>query len=132
MESENQKRIAELEGAIAKLGAEQERLRAEVSAARDRIKLSMRGQTRCPACGCNSIIHATEILDRGDGNQRYPLALAKPSAWRGRTVGELEAYICTDCGLVEWYVKDPAEVEIDGDKFRLLTGKIPTKDTPYR
>jgi len=131
VQDELQKRIDALEITLAKLGAEQERVRAEICAARGRVNLSMRRQIQCPACGCTTIVHATEVLDRSDGT-RYPLALAKPSIWRSRTVGHLEAYICSDCALVEWYVKDLDEVEIDGDKFRLLQGKPPAPPTPYR
>ncbi len=29
---------------------------------------------------------------------------------KGKTGGELEVYICSDCGFVEFYLKNPSEV----------------------
>jgi len=125
-------KLEEMAAEVASLRKAVETLRAQVGAARDRIDLSMRGQTRCPACGCWRILHARQILDRGDGDQRQKLALVKPSFWRSKVVGEFEAYLCTECGLVEWYAKDLHEVEVDGEIFRILEGNEPGVQGPYR
>jgi hypothetical protein len=109
-----------------------EALRAQVHAARERIDLSMRGQTLCPACGCRKILFASKVLDRGDGDSREKMALAKPSFWRGKIVGQFEVCVCTACGLVEWYARDVHEVEIDGEDFRLVEGQEPGRGGPYR
>lgn len=131
IEPENE-RLAALAAEVATLRESLESLQAQVAAARDRIDLTMRGQTRCPACGCRRIMHAREVLDRGDGDMRQKLALAKPSAWRSKVVGEFEVYLCTACGLVEWYAKDVHEVEVDGDVYRILEGGGLDGDGPYR
>ncbi len=99
---------------------------AEPEAARP---ASMRAEVRCPACGCRKILHVTEVLD-GSGTGRERLALAQPSAWSARRVGELEAFVCTSCRLVEWYVKDLAGVVVDGERVRLLDGDA--AGGPYR
>jgi len=133
MSSDGEKeRFAALAGEVAELRAELESLRTQVRAARERIDLTMRGQTVCPACGCRKILHAREVLDRGDGDMRQKLALAKPSFWRSKVVGEFEVYLCTACGLVEWYAKDLHEVEVDGKVFRILEGNEPGSEGPYR
>lgn len=129
---DQKERIEALQAELSKLRKSLDSLQAQVASARDRIDLTMRGQTRCPACGCRRIMHAREVLDRGDGDMRQKLALAKPSFWRSKVVGEFEVYLCTDCGLVEWYAKDLHEVEIDGKVFRILEGEAPGRDGPYR
>jgi hypothetical protein len=89
----------------------------------------MRAEVRCPACGCRKILHVSEILD-STGAGREKLSLAQPSRWSKQRVGELEAYVCTGCRLVEWYVKDLAGLEVDEDKVRLLDGDA--EGGPYR
>lgn len=41
-----------------------------------------------------------------------------------------ERWLCTDCGYVEWYVRDPAALRSAGD-FQLANPE-PPHDTPYR
>jgi hypothetical protein len=89
----------------------------------------MRAQLRCPGCGCRKILHVTEILD-STATGRERLALAQPSRWSGRRVGELEALVCTECRLIEWYAKDLEGLEVDGEKVRLLDGEAAAG--PYR
>ncbi len=125
-------RVEVLAAEVARLRESMKTLQAQVAAARDRIDLTMRGQTRCPACGCRRIMHAREVLDRGDGDMRQKLALAKPSYWRAKVVGEFEVYLCTACGLVEWYAKDLHEVKVDGKIFRIIEGEESGQNGPYR
>ncbi len=94
----------ELREQLSELRAEVEDLRASLTAARNRAELTMRGQRRCPACGGEEIYHAAHVLDRDQGRARMSLVL--PSIWRSKGAGELEAYVCGECGKVEWYVKD--------------------------
>ena len=132
MDDDTGKRIASLEAELATLRAEMETLTAMVGAARERIDLSMRGQLRCPACGCRRILHANEVLDRGDGNFREKMALIKPSVWRSKVYGQFQTYICTKCGLVEWYIGDVDEIKVDDKILRVVEGHEPSAGGPYR
>jgi DNA-directed RNA polymerase subunit RPC12/RpoP/Zn ribbon nucleic-acid-binding protein len=122
--------IATLEAAVASLLRRVEALEAEVAATRGRREASMRTDARCPACGARKILHAREVLDRSESG-RSRLALAQPSIWRERGVGEFEVYVCVACGLCEWRVKDLLGLEIDNERFRLLEIEEP-KPGPYR
>jgi hypothetical protein len=127
---EQEERIARLE---AELGALRGRLEAVESAARPETRgrhCSMKDTACCPGCGGSKILHAREVLDRSEAG-RSRMALAQPSMWRDKGVGEFELYVCTACGLCEWRVKDLSGLEIDGDKFRLVEG-APVPNEPYR
>lgn len=128
MATERDEVVAALRAELAAARAELAELKREVLGARERVELTMKAQLRCPGCGCRKILHATEILDRAD--MREKLSLAQPSIWSSRRVGVFEAFVCTRCGLVEWYVKDLAGLEVDGKKFQLLDGG--EEAAPYR
>ena len=121
---------AERDAELARLRADLDNLRAQLATAPKRE--TMRRSLRCPACGCQRIAHAREILDRGDSDTRETMALYQPSWWSGRVVGELEAYACTACGLLEWYVKDPGALEEHDKYLRILDGTGPDQHGPYR
>jgi predicted nucleic-acid-binding Zn-ribbon protein len=125
-------RLQRLEQQISQLTEEVSALRAELGGARGRVELTMKRQTRCPGCGKRKLLHASWVLDRGESNMREKMALAKPSIWRKRTVGEFEIYTCLSCGLAEWYVRDPTEVPVDGKAFRIIDGDELEGQTPYR
>ena len=62
---------------------------------------------------------------------RHAMKLVNLSWWRDKSVGQFESYICTQCGIVEWYV-NLAGVEADGEHLQLIE-KPPTDPTgPYR
>jgi DNA-directed RNA polymerase subunit RPC12/RpoP len=125
-------RLQIAEAALERLAREVDDLRREIRWARGQIDLSMKGQTRCPACGGRKILHATEVLDRGDGDFRQKMALAKPSIWRSRVVGQFQVYICAACGLVEWYAPNLEGLEVDGKVFQMLDGGADPQGGPYR
>ncbi|MEZ4367019.1 MAG: hypothetical protein R2939_12145 [Kofleriaceae bacterium] len=119
----------ESDAAVTQLRAELRQLREEVTAlsldlrrARQHVDLTMRGQLQCRACGCRRIAHAMSVLDRADGASREQLSLYQGSWWRSKTSGQLEAYVCTACGLVEWWVKDPAGLAEHEDYLRIIDG----------
>ncbi len=91
----------------------------------------MRSQARCTTCGCTTLLHATEILDRGESNTRNKMSLTKKGLLFGKPIGVFQAYVCTKCGLVEWYA-DVNGVEPDGKRLHLLEGANPKTDGPYR
>ena len=73
-----------------------------------------------------------KVLDRGDGDARKALVLYQPSWWSSKTKGQLEAYVCTACGLVEWWVADPGALEPHEDYLRILDGDAGDTAGPYR
>ncbi len=124
-----QARLTELEQRVGELTAQVQSLRQEV-ADRPRLTSTMKNDVRCPACDGGQILHANEVLDR-DRGQRFKLAVVQPSVWRSKTRGKFEVYICTNCGLCEWYVRQPGEIPTDDKRFRLIErGK--TDAGPYR
>jgi hypothetical protein len=108
-----------------------EALDAELRGAQGRVDLTMRNQQRCRACGKRKIAHALSVLDRGDSNTREPLALNRPSWWSSKTQGELEAFVCMSCGLVEWWVKEPDSLKPHEDYLAILDGDD-DPNGPYR
>jgi hypothetical protein len=116
-------------------------LRAEVAALRDdgtnlarelaraHNDHTMRGQVRCRACNCRRIAHAPTVLDRSD-EERKALALFQPTWWK--VVGQLEAYACTRCGLVEWWVADPSTLQPHDESLHILDGDVSGPKDPYR
>lgn len=121
----------ELRTQLAHLKHELESLRAQLDAARITHAPTMRSRMRCPACGVSRIAHATQVLDRGDGDARKVMALNQPSWWSDKLVGELEAFACTGCGLAEWYVKDPGGLREVKGQLVILDGESPDSG-PYR
>jgi hypothetical protein len=124
--------LSTLREELAALRAEVSELQRELRGARAHVDLTMRGQLRCRACGCRRIAHALKILDRGDGDARYELALYQRSWWVKKTTGKLEAYACTGCGLVEWWVKDPGALDPDPEHLEILDAGPDGADNPYR
>ena len=122
---------AELRAELARLAARVEALQARLDAVRLHEVPTMRARVRCPLCATTRIAHAKQVLDRGDGDFRKALALNKPSVWSSSVIGELEAFACTGCGFVEWYVKDPAGLREVGDQLVMLDGSVPEAG-PYR
>lgn len=124
---------ARLDARFRALEEEISSLRKEVTELRSGRGRTMRHDTACPGCGCRKILHAREVLDRSDGG-RQKLALTQPSIWSSSGAGEFEAYVCTSCGIVEWYVLDLLSLKVDGQSIRLIDGepRPGTPDGPYR
>ena len=68
----------------------------------------MRESGVCPKCQGTKIGHLGRVVDwdRGAVERR----LAQGRVGRMSAYGPVEAYICTECGFFEEYVKDPATV----------------------
>jgi len=124
--------IAALHAALAALQDQVADLQRELRGARQHIDLTMRGQLRCRACGCRRIAHAPTVLDRGDADQRHEMALFQPRWWSRKTRGKLETYLCTQCGLVEWWVSDPEALEPHDEYLHILDGEAGGPRDPYR
>ncbi len=125
--------IAQLRAEIAALREDVVNLHRDLRAARSHIDLTMRGQLRCRACNCRRIAHAPRVLDRTRNMlSDEPLALYRVHVWSDDARGELEAYICTRCGLVEWWVIDPSALEPHEEHLRILDGDVSGPKDPYR
>ena len=122
---------AALRAEVAQLRALIGELRAQLDTARLHQAPTMRARLRCPACGSARLAHAKSVLDRADGDTRKTMALVQPSWWSSKVVGELEAFACTACGLVEWYVKDPGGLREVKPQLEILDGESP-ETGPYR
>lgn len=101
--------LLEMKAQVEDLARKVADLQAMITAAQGRAEFTLRGQRRCQACGGRRVMYADHVLDRSDSG-RTRMALLQPSIWRSRGAGEFEVYVCADCGLVEWYVKDPEEL----------------------
>ena len=97
---------------------------------------SMKKTKQCPKCESRRVGHITYQPDadggrtawRLVGRPRYPDSVKLDAA----QLGVLEAYVCTECGYYESYVKDVDSVrwsELSG--FRLVNPE-PDKEGPYR
>ena len=122
--------LASLRQDLDSLRATVAALETELRTAQGRVDLTMRNHQRCRACGNRKIAHALTILDRADSNTREPLALNRPSWWSPKTQGELEAFVCMHCGLVEWWVKEPETLRPHEDYLTILDEPDPSG--PYR
>jgi len=124
--------VEQLRAELALLRDDVANLHRDLRAARSHIDLTMRGQLRCRACNCRRIAHAPKVLDRGDGGARTAMALYQPSIWSGKVKGQLEAYACTRCGLVEWWVSDPSTLEAHEEYMHIIDGDVSGPRDPYR
>src|SRR4029078_8736676 len=73
-----------------------------------------------------------KVLDAAHDSGSKTLALAQKGAFRERSIGEFQVYICQGCGLVEWYVPDLSGIVADGENVRELEGSAPDPGGPYR
>ena len=107
----------------------------------------MKQTHRCPKCLGRNIGYLPELWDRTisvrQAKDRADVhAMYKPQPVGIRVVkkasggkrceshGLLEAYVCTDCGYLETYVKNPGNLSFSSLKgFRLLN---PPPEGPYR
>ena len=91
---------------------------------------TMKARVRCPSCDSRSILHVPMIVDR-DGGLKNPMAVTMKGLFMPKPVGQFECYVCRGCGLVEWYVANPGELDQEGEVSRLVD--IEDRDNgPYR
>jgi len=115
-------RLDQFESRLADMRAKLGQLTEQLERGPAVVDRTMRSRLTCPACACRRLLHATEVLDRAEAFARAKMSLVQPGMWNLAGVGQFEAWLCTECGLVEWYVPDLSAVEIDGTARRLVDG----------
>ena len=76
----------------------------------------MKATNQCPKCNsCQIIKNATPIDLSGAGTGKLSVATySKPKAFlfKGQLTTTLSAWICADCGYVEFYADSPQSIKI--------------------
>jgi predicted nucleic-acid-binding Zn-ribbon protein len=72
----------------------------------------MKSSGQCPKCESTNILCDVKAIDLGDYNAQYDLMVgvaANPTArlFRQQHCSTLSAWVCGDCGYVEFYADDP-------------------------
>lgn len=94
----------------------------------------MKTSKQCPKCKSLRIGHIETQLDLAHaGPAPGHVGQGPGSIWRHEYVGELESYVCTECGHRESYVKDPGAVRWDRIKgFRWVNEDPGDGSGPFR
>ena len=76
----------------------------------------MKRTNKCPKCGSSDVIADAKAIDRANYNAETELSVAtfrKPEAmlFRGKLMTTLSAWICGDCGFVEFYADSPEKIK---------------------
>jgi predicted Zn-ribbon and HTH transcriptional regulator len=74
----------------------------------------MKMNKQCPKCQSRKIGHLESLLDsEGERDTKQKIGKVTENLYSFKvktTAGEIEAYVCTECGYYETYVKDPKSV----------------------
>ena len=74
----------------------------------------MRTSGKCIKCGSLAIGHLNRRFDdRGERGGTLSTAVLGIDGTTRQGAGPLEAFVCTECGYLETYVKDPGTVPFD-------------------
>jgi hypothetical protein len=135
MAEQTDDRIEALTRELSALRGEVETLRARLDESQVAGRGTMRGQTRCPACGATKILFSDRVKFTGLPHPRAFLCVwQKKPRWAKapKPRGVLQVYICMSCLLVEWYVRDVDGIdEAHESQLEVLTA--PDSDMgPYR
>ena len=80
----------------------------------------MKRSHRCPKCQSQDIIVNVRPLDRGHANAEQTAQLAtyrQPDAFlfKGKQATTMSAFVCAECGYVEFYADDPRALDVNRD-----------------
>ena len=72
----------------------------------------------CPKCGSQDVIVDAKAIDRNDGGRKAELSVAtfrNPGAFlfKGQVTTTLSAWVCADCGYVEFYADSPQSIKVE-------------------
>jgi predicted nucleic-acid-binding Zn-ribbon protein len=79
--------------------------------------LFMKTTNKCPKCRSTEIIADAKAIDRADYSAQTELSIAtfrKPEAvlFKGQLTTTLSAWVCAQCGYVEFYADSPRSINI--------------------
>ena len=76
----------------------------------------MKRTKKCPKCGSNDVIVDAKAIDRTQSsNQELTVATFKsPDAviFKGQRKTNLSAWVCVECGFVEFYADEPKALKV--------------------
>jgi predicted nucleic-acid-binding Zn-ribbon protein len=77
----------------------------------------MKRTGKCPKCGCADIIVDAIAIDRGHANSQKEMTVGtfrNPGAmiFKGLQESTVSAWVCTECGFVEFYADDPKKIKL--------------------
>lgn len=125
--------VTALRDRVARLEAQLAELRDLVDRSHAGGFRSIRDTRRCPACGGGAFLHAPRTT-QASHTQVVPFGIAHHWKWTGAVAsGVMEVFACRHCGLVEWHVIAPADVEPDGVNVLAVEPESdPPRDGPFR
>jgi predicted nucleic-acid-binding Zn-ribbon protein len=76
----------------------------------------MKRTKKCPKCDSRDIIADAKAMDRTHHSSERELSIAtfqQPDAFlfKGKTTTTLSAWVCADCGYVEFYADSPQSIK---------------------
>ena len=84
----------------------------------------MRKTKACPKCACKKLVVIDRVAESSDSGVTSLAIRHEGYSFMGneklRSVGKLEAVMCSECGYTELYCVDPKAVEPDGKFIRWL------------
>ena len=77
----------------------------------------MKRTNKCPKCGSSEVIADAKAIDRSHSSNQTELTVAtfrKPEAviFKGQQETALSAWVCAECGFVEFYADSPKTLKI--------------------
>ena len=77
----------------------------------------MKRTNKCPKCGSSDVIADTKAIDRSRNSNQTELTVAtfrKPEAviFKGQQETTISAWVCAECGFVEFYADSPKTLKI--------------------
>ena len=93
----------------------------------------MKASKQCPKCDSLRVGYLENVLDSwGPSYPLKPAKMGKVGLNPISATGELEAYICAECGFYETYVKDPGALDFDNIVGFHWLNPPPLEEGPYR
>lgn len=76
----------------------------------------MKHSDQCPKCNSTEIVRDAKTIDHFDYGVQHEMQVGverNPTAWlfKGQQSCTVSAWICGECGYVEFYADDPATLE---------------------
>ena len=77
----------------------------------------MKRSGKCPKCGSTEVVANAKAIDRGEANVQHEMSVAtflRPDAlfFKLKQVTTVSAWVCTDCGYIEFYADSPHTIRL--------------------